>query len=63
MVENYPHFLKICRENLAKKGSFLIASKAYYYGNGGSIPEFAQFIEEKSNGEFVVKRLHKLGMG
>ena len=39
-VENYPTFLKICFENLAPNGSFLIASKAYYYGNEGGISEF-----------------------
>lgn len=48
---------------MAPKGAFLIASKAYYYGNGGSIAEFIQFIEHKSDGKLQVKRLHKLGMG
>lgn len=63
MVENYPHFLKLCRENLAKDGAMLIASKAYYYGNGGSIAEFSSFFDQHGNGEFVVNRLFKLGIG
>lgn len=62
-ISNYPYFLKICQENLSPKGSFMIASKAYYYGNDGNIPEFIQFIEQNSQGKLMVRRLHKFGMG
>jgi hypothetical protein len=62
-VENYPAFLKICIENLSPHGAFLIATKAYYYGNEGGIAEFVNFIHSNSQGKLDIKRIKKIGMG
>ena len=59
-VSNYPDLLKIIEERLNPQGIAIIASKAYYYGNGGSIAEFKQCVE---NSNLVYHRLQNINTG
>mmetsp|Transcript_10553 Transcript_10553/g.9128 ORF Transcript_10553/g.9128 Transcript_10553/m.9128 type:complete len:112 (-) Transcript_10553:141-476(-) len=44
--ENYGKLANLIQNLLAKDGICLISSKLYYFGNGGSVDEFKDFIEE-----------------
>ena len=62
-VKNYDALLDMFKNRLKPGGIVIISSKAFYYGNGGSIAEFKQFV--KKQGLFEYKRLQKIqnGMG
>ena len=56
-TRNYSNILKLIEVNLAKDGVGIITSKAYYYGNGGSIAEFKQHLEATSLEYVCVKQI------
>ena len=44
-TRNYQNLIKLFQANLTENGVVVISSKAYYYGNGGSIAEFKNYLD------------------
>lgn len=63
-VKHYETLIELFTQKLKIGGCAVISSKAYYFGNGGSIAEFEDFIK-KSGKPLVFKELDTLvsGMG
>jgi len=47
-VKNYKDLIGLIEQHLSASGMAIISSKAFYYGNGGSVAEFKQFVEHSS---------------
>lgn len=58
---HYEILLNLFDKFLTHDGRVIISSKAYYYGNGGSIAEFKQSI--KDSGKFAYELLHVIDTG
>lgn len=56
-TRNYMNIIKLIESNQTKNGIAVISSKAYYYGNGGSIAEFKQYIETSNLQYFCIKQI------
>ena len=57
---SYPSLLKAMKYFLVREGGVvLVAAKAYYFGVGGSVAEFVQFVEK--DGHFVVQSVEQKG--
>lgn len=41
-TRNYKNVIRLIEGNLSRDGVGFISSKAYYYGNGGSVAEFKE---------------------
>ena len=54
-IENYTTLLNLFNNLLSDNGRVIIISKMYYYGNGGSLYEFQDYIEK--DGRFVYNTL------
>lgn len=44
-TRNYASLIKLFESNLTENGVVIISSKAYYYGNGGSVAEFKSYLD------------------
>lgn len=62
-TKNYPTILSLLKSNLKPSGRAIIASKAYYYGNGGSVNEFKHFLNEKHGDTLEYTQLANLDYG
>ena len=43
-VENYETILDLIADTMSEEGRAVICTKSYYYGNGGSLGEFKEFV-------------------
>jgi UPF0558 protein C1orf156 len=48
-LDNYGKLLKLIKNSLSVKGKALIGAKSYYFGVGGGVEEFIQFVKSNSN--------------
>ena len=51
------NLIKLVETNMNNGGMAIISSKAYYYGNGGSIAEFKQYLENSNLEYFCIKQI------
>ena len=63
-TKNYQALVELFERCLKPDGMVIISSKAFYYGNEGSVAEFKQFVAN-SNPRLVYQQLKKIqtGMG
>lgn len=57
-TEHYPTLLSLFDTLLSDTGSIMLVTKAYYYGNGGSLYEFQERVE--TDGRFAHQTLKVL---
>ena len=51
-TKHYPALVELISSLCKSEGKAIIASKAYYYGNGGSIAEFKDFINKDARFQY-----------
>ncbi|KAK7110097.1 histidine protein methyltransferase 1 homolog [Littorina saxatilis] len=60
-VDSYPKLLRVFSLLLTKSGVVLVAAKCDYFGVGGSVPSFIQYIQ--ANGQFEVETVKHINTG
>ena len=63
-TKNYPTLLELFKKVLTPgKGRVVISSKAYYYGNGGSVAAFKEFVNNYAVLQYSLLKNIDTGMG
>jgi len=59
-VKNYQALIQLFEDTLTQNGMAIISSKAFYYGNGGSVAEFKDYL---SSSKLSYQRLFNIQTG